>query len=176
MNLSIYQYLIRMRKTFCICIFCACRCEFPHFCTEIWIMFNLKNNILYTFLSRIYCPHRQLFHFPGLKTVKQNKEMKQNAVGWKNWKKSGINGKTSLESVWLWSKVSLFNSPNPCLHPTKKFGPIASLYQEKRAKLSEPLTRLLPIFNFRWLKNVKQNEEMKQNAVKQLAVGTVCFF
>ena len=27
-----------------------------------------------------YCPHRILFHFPALKIVKQNEEMKQNAV------------------------------------------------------------------------------------------------
>ena len=33
---------------------------------------------------------RILFHFPALKIVKQNEEMKQNAVGWNNWKKSGI--------------------------------------------------------------------------------------
>ena len=27
-----------------------------------------------------YCPHRILVHFPALKIVKQNEEMKQNAV------------------------------------------------------------------------------------------------
>ena len=37
-----------------------------------------------------YCPNHQLFHFPDLKTVKQMEEMKQLAVGWNNWKKSGI--------------------------------------------------------------------------------------
>ena len=28
-----------------------------------------------------YCPNRILFHFPALKIVKKNEEMKQNAVG-----------------------------------------------------------------------------------------------
>ena len=38
----------------------------------------------------LYCSHRQLF--PGLKIAKQNEEMKQNAMNWNDWKKSGING------------------------------------------------------------------------------------
>ena len=43
----------------------------------------------------VYYPQRQLFPFPGFKTVKQMKEMKDLAVSWNDWKKSGIFFKSS---------------------------------------------------------------------------------
>ena len=36
------------------------------------------------------CHHRILFYFPVPKIGNQNEKMKQNAVGWNNWKKSRI--------------------------------------------------------------------------------------
>ena len=73
-------------------------------------------------------------------------------------KKLGIKGRNSAESGRQWSEVFQFDIPNPSLHPTKKFAPIASSNQATQNDQN-------PAFF-----------DVKELAVKQKAVGIVYSF
>ena len=122
------------------------------------------------------CPHRKLFQFPGPKTVKQNEEMKQNAGGWNNWKERGINSINCVKNGRPWSKLSKWNALTFAYTIQKSLGRLLVWIRSSAQNDQSLLPAFFYLFHFRGLKNVKQNEEMKQNAVKQLAAGTVLGF
>ena len=65
---------------------------------------------------------------------------------------------------------------DPCLHPIQSLGRSLVRIKSSAGNDQSLLPAFFYFFHFRGLENVKQNEEMKQNAVKHLAVGTVLQF